>query len=92
VFGQLHLELWVCEGQSRSRKVPHVNRNALIDAVVWQTTVLIADLATASGVRSPVAHVAQEVFVELVTELRALGCGRSIIANRFGTALCTSNA
>ncbi len=39
-----------------------MNVNALIDAIVHQTTVLVAHLATASGVRAPLAHVANQVF------------------------------
>jgi hypothetical protein len=35
----------------------------LIDAIVRQTTVLIARLSTTGGTRSPLAHVANEVFV-----------------------------
>ena len=40
----------------------------LIDAIVRQTMVLIARLSTVDGVRSPLAHVANEVFVGLVRE------------------------
>lgn len=69
-----------------------MNPNALIDAVVRQTTVLIAHLATATGVRAPLAHVAQQVFVELVSELRAQGVGRKVIADMFGMALRTYHA
>jgi hypothetical protein len=43
-----------------------VNVNLLIDAIVRQTTVLIAQLATAAGVRAPLAHTANQVFVDLV--------------------------
>ena len=60
---------------------------ALIDAVVRQTTVLIAHLATAAGVRAPLAHVANQVFLELVTELERQGLGRKVVADMFGIAL-----
>jgi len=69
-----------------------LNANALIDAVVRPTTVLIAHLATATGARAPLAHVAQQVFVELVSELRAQGVGRKVIADMFGMALRTYHA
>jgi predicted transcriptional regulator len=69
-----------------------MNPNALIDAVVRQTTVFIAHLATATGVRAPLAHVANQVFVELVRELRAQGVGRKVIADMFGMALRTYHA
>jgi hypothetical protein len=35
-----------------------MNTKLLIDAIVQQTTVLIAELSTASGIRAPLAHVA----------------------------------
>ena len=66
--------------------------NALIDAVVRQTTILIAHLATAAGVRAPLAHVANQVFLELVGELREQGVGGKVIADMFGMALRTYHA
>lgn len=36
----------------------------LIDAVVQQTTLLIAQLATHAGIRAPMAHIADQVFLE----------------------------
>ena len=38
----------------------------MFDALVRQTTVLIAQLSTTAGIRAPLAHVADQVFVELV--------------------------
>lgn len=67
----------------------NMNVNALIDAIVRQTTVLIAQLATAAGVRAPLAHVANEVFTELVRELREQGLGHKVIADMFGLSLRT---
>ena len=61
----------------------------LIDAIVRQTTVLIATLATASGQRAQLAHVANLVFADLVRELREQGLGNKIIADMFGLALRT---
>src|SRR4051812_20001052 len=46
-----------------------MNLSVLIDSIVRQVTVLIAQLATAGGVRAPVAHIANQVFVQLAREL-----------------------
>lgn len=64
-----------------------MNAQILIDAVVRQTMVLIAQLSTADGTRSPLSHVADEVFVSLVRELEAQGVGKKVIADMFGLAL-----
>ena len=47
-----------------------MNVQVLIDSIVRQTTVLIAQLATSAGARAPLAHVANQVFLELVGELK----------------------
>ena len=59
----------------------------LIDSIVRQTTVLLAQLATSGGVRAPVAHIANQVFVELSNELAAQGVSRKVSADMFGMAL-----
>lgn len=59
----------------------------LIDAIVRQTMVLIAQLSTVDGVRSPLSHVADEVFVGLVEELEHQGVGKKVIADMFGLTL-----
>jgi hypothetical protein len=64
----------------------------LIDAVVRQTTVLIAQLATSVGSRAPLAHTANQVFVDLVRELKEQGLGNKVIADMFGMALRTYHA
>src|SRR6185436_10402738 len=64
-----------------------MNAQILIDAVVRQTMVLIAQLSTADGVRSPLSHVADEVFIALVHELEHQGVGKKVIADMFGLAL-----
>src|ERR1044071_4003616 len=61
----------------------------LIDAIVRQTTVLLAQLSTAAGIRAPLAHVADEVFVSLAREIEAQGIGRKVMADMFGLALRT---
>lgn len=63
--------------------------SVLIDSVVRQTTVLIAALATASGNRASLAHVANEVLANLVGELKVQGVGNKVIADMFGMALRT---
>lgn len=59
----------------------------LIDGIMRQTTVLIAQLATAAGVRAPLAHVADEVFFHLARELEDQGVRRKVAADMFGLAL-----
>jgi hypothetical protein len=61
----------------------------LIDAIVRQTTVLIAQLATAGGGRAQLAHTANQVFLDLVAALKEQGLGNKVIADMFGMALRT---
>jgi hypothetical protein len=64
----------------------------LIDAVVRQSMVLIATLATASGHRASLANLANQIFADLVEELREQGLGNRVIADMFGMALRTYQA
>jgi hypothetical protein len=64
-----------------------VNPQILIEAIVRQTTVLLARLSTVEGVRSPLGHIANEVFVGLVAELENQGVSNKVIADMFGMAL-----
>src|SRR5262245_23998499 len=59
----------------------------LIDAIVRQTTVLIAQLSTSAGIRAPLAHVADQVFLDLAQEIEAQGVARKVAADMFGLAL-----
>jgi hypothetical protein len=59
----------------------------LIDAIVRQTTVLIAQLSTSAGIRAPLAHVADQVFLDLASEIEAQGVARKVAADMFGLAL-----
>src|SRR6185295_17020513 len=59
----------------------------LIDSIVRQTTVLIAQLATSGGVRAPLAHIANRVFMDLTAELDRQGVSRKVGADMFGMAL-----
>jgi hypothetical protein len=61
----------------------------LIDSIVQQTTVLIAQLSTAAGVRAPLSHVADQVFLNLAREIEAQGVGRKVVADMFGLAIRT---
>jgi hypothetical protein len=66
-----------------------MNINVLIDSIVRQTTILIAQLATSAGMRAPLAHTANQVFLDLVRELKQQGLGNKVIADMFGMALRT---
>ena len=59
----------------------------LIGAIVRQTMVLIAELATTGGVRAPLAQVADKVFMDLVRELERQGVSRKVSADMFGMGL-----
>jgi len=82
----------VCEfnqpvGESSAVFALQMNPRVLIDALVRQTTLLIASISTAEGLRSPLGHIANEVFVGLVTELEHQGHSNKVIADMFGMAL-----
>jgi hypothetical protein len=66
-----------------------MNTAVLIEALVRQTTVLIATLATAAGQRAPLSRVADQVFGDLVRVLSEQGVGHKVIADMFGLALRT---
>src|SRR5262245_9038572 len=61
----------------------------LIHAIVRQTTILIAQLATARGLRAPLAQIANQVFLDLVNELERQGVSRKVSADMFGLGLRT---
>ena len=61
----------------------------LIQAIVRQTTVLIAQLATSGGWRAPLAQLADQVFQDLATELDRQGVSRKVSADMFGMGLRT---
>ena len=64
-----------------------MNVQLAIDSIVRQVTVLIAQMATSGGIRAPVAHIANQVFVELANELESQGVSRKVSADMFGMAL-----
>ena len=66
-----------------------MDTRTLIDGIVRQTTVLIAQLSTAAGIRAPIAHVADQVFVDLARELERQGVRQKVAADMFGVALRT---
>ena len=59
----------------------------LIEQIVRQTTVLIAQLSTSAGLRAPLSQVADRVFLELAREIEAQGVSRKVAADMFGMAL-----
>ncbi len=59
----------------------------LIDGVVRHTTAFIAELSTAAGLRAPLAHIADQVFLELSREIESQGVSRKVVASMFGMAL-----
>ncbi len=61
----------------------------LISAIVRQTTILIAQLATSGGARAPLTQVANQVFLDLVRELERQGVSRKVSADMFGLGLRT---
>lgn len=61
--------------------------NVLVDAIIRQTTVLIAQLTVHDGSRSPLTHLADEVFLSLSQELEDQGVTRTVVADMFGLAL-----
>jgi hypothetical protein len=63
-----------------------MNVRLLIDTIVREATVLIAQLATSGGLRAPLAHVAGQVFVELAAELEREGVTKKVSADMFGLA------
>lgn len=66
-----------------------MNVQLLIDAIVRQTMVLIAELATSGGLRAPLAHVAGQAFLGLARELESQGVSKKVSADMFGMALRT---
>lgn len=66
-----------------------MNPNLLIDAIVHQTMVLIAQLATNTALRAPLSHVADQVFLDLVRELERQRVPQKVVADMFGMAVRT---
>ncbi len=66
-----------------------MNADLLIHAIVQQTMVFTAQLATAGGARAPLASLANRVFLDLANELRHQGLTHSVIADMFGITLRT---
>jgi hypothetical protein len=64
-----------------------VHLRLLIDGIVRQTTVMLAQISTSAGARSPLSHVADQVFFELAKEIEAQGIKRRVAADMFGMAL-----
>ena len=63
--------------------------DVLIHAIVTQTTILIAQLATSRGIRAPLAQIANQVFLDLAGELERQRVSRKVSADMFGLGLRT---
>jgi hypothetical protein len=61
----------------------------LIQAVIRQTAMLVAQLAVMGGVRAPLAQVADQLFLDLVRELDGLGVSHNVSADMFGLGVRT---
>jgi hypothetical protein len=66
-----------------------VNAELLIDSIVRQTMVLIAEIATATETRPQLARTADDVFRSLTEALRGQGVTNKAIADMFGLTLRT---
>ena len=66
-----------------------MNVNLLNDAITRQTMILVAQLATQQGARAQLASIANQVFLDLVEQLKNQGLGRKVIADMFGLSLRT---
>jgi hypothetical protein len=64
-----------------------VESRVLIEAVMRQTVLLIAQLATSTGIRAPLANLADQVFLDLAREIEQQGVTRKVAADMFGMAL-----
>jgi hypothetical protein len=67
--------------------IGRINAQRMMDAIVRQSMALVAQLSTIDGVRSPLSHITDEVFVSLVRQLESQGLGKKVIADMFGLAL-----
>ncbi len=79
-------DTWTSTGFARIL-TPGMDSKLLIDAIVQQTTVLIAQLSTAAGIQAPLAHVADQVFLDLARAIEAQGVSRKVVADMFGLAI-----
>ncbi len=66
-----------------------MSTSPLVDAIVRQTVILIATLATGAGQRPSLSRVADQVFAELARELKQQGLSSKVVADMFGMALRT---
>ncbi|MCH2109547.1 MAG: hypothetical protein MK135_09465 [Polyangiaceae bacterium] len=63
-----------------------MNIRFLIDRVVQENAVLLAELATAGGMRAPLAELSDQLFIHLADELDRRGVSRKVSADMFGMA------
>ncbi len=62
-----------------------MDANLVINAIIRHTVVLIAHLAV--GPRKPLGHIADQVLLQLATELEDQGLSKAVIADMFGMTL-----
>lgn len=79
----------MAEGGARRGPLPRVTSEARIEVVVQAAMLQVARVATAGGARVSLARVADQVFLELTSELARQGLTKSVIADMFGMALRT---
>ena len=63
-----------------------MNNELIIDSIVRQTMVLVAQLATTGGVRASLSTLGDQSFYELTRELQRRGVTTKVIADMFGMA------
>lgn len=69
------------------RTAAPMDTTVFINSIMRQTIVLIAQFAATAGIRAPLAHLADEVFLNLSSELESQGLSRKLVADMFGMAL-----
>lgn len=77
----------ICRAGPELAKLLCMDTVRLIDGVVRHTTAFIAQLSTAAGLRAPLAHIADQVFLDLAREIESQGVSRKVVASMFGMAL-----
>ncbi|MDX1745230.1 MAG: hypothetical protein R3324_04775 [Halobacteriales archaeon] len=60
-----------------------MNAKLIIDAVVRHSMALVAQVATSSGIRAPLAHIGEQTFLVLANELEERGVSRKVAADMF---------
>jgi hypothetical protein len=75
------------EERDRRYECKGMNVSLLIDAIVRESALLVAQLSTASGLRAPLFDVGEQMFLRVAREVEAQGVPRKVVADMFGLAL-----